>query len=232
MSPGDVDRLLARMPDIPREKLFVITNGFNEKEFAAVEGIDRPPVSEGPLRLLYVGSMYDHSGDSTVEALRILSEKGYAESDVVFTVIGFSDRSFDHLVDKYRVGHLVRNLGFHSHDELMRMYPQFDVMHLLTGGTPYYHLGALPGKIFEYMRIGRPVLHAGIDGTTHDMLHRSGLEIFVPLDDAPGIAEAIIDLMKRKKSSSLSMTVNREYADSFEWKRLAEEVNRIISAVD
>ena len=231
MSPGDVDRLLARMPDIPREKLYVVTNGFNEREFS---GIDGPSTlgGDGPLKLLYVGSMYTHSGDSTAEALRLLAGKGYTQKDVTFSIIGFSDESFDHLVEKYEIGHLVKNLGFKSHDELMQMYPAYDVMHLVTGGTPYYHLGALPGKIFEYMRIGRPILHAGIDGTTHQMLLNSGLEIFVPLDDAAGIADAIIDLMARKKKHSLGMTVNREYADSFEWRQLALKVDRILSAVE
>jgi len=231
MSPGDVDRLLARMPDIPKDKLFVITNGYNAREFAAI--VDSPsPTPDGPLKLLYVGSMYTHSGDSTAEALHILTEQGYTEQDVVFSVIGFSDPSFDALIDKYRLGNMVQNLGFKSHDELIRLYPTFDVMHLLTGGTAYYHLGALPGKIFEYMIVGRPILHAGIDGTTHDMLRQSGLEIYVPLDDAPRIADAIIDLMKRKKSATLAMTANREYAESFEWRRLAEELDRILSAVD
>jgi glycosyltransferase involved in cell wall biosynthesis len=230
MSPGDIDRLLARMPDISREKLFVVTNGFNEKEFTAIK--ETPGHNpEDPLRFIYVGSMYPHSGDSTAEALCLLAKKGYTEKDIVFSIIGFSDESFNELVDKYKIGHLVENLGFKDHAELMHLYPTFDVMHLVTGGTPYYHLGALPGKIFEYMRLGRPILHAGIDGTTHQILLKSGLEIFVPLDDTAGIAAAIIDLIERKKSSSLSMVPNREYADSFEWRRLARKVENILSAV-
>ncbi len=231
MSPGDVDRLLARMPDLPKEKLFVITNGYNEADFNGIDFSSPLPVSE-PLKLVYVGSMYDHSGDSTAEALRILSEKGYTEKDIVLNIIGFSDPSFDTLVEKYAVHHLVDNQGFRTHDELMRAYPSFDILYLLTGGTPYYHVGALPGKIFEYMRIGKPILHAGIDGTTHRMLAQSGLEIFVPLDNPGGIADAIIDLMEKKKSGSLKMEPNREYARSFEWRRLAEKVNTIISAVE
>ncbi len=231
MSPGDVDRLLARMSDLPREKLFVITNGYNEADFT---GIDFHPAQKtpGPLKLVYVGSMYDHSGDSTAEALRLLAEKGYTEKDVLLTIIGFSDPSFDRLVDQYGVHHLVDNQGFRAHDELVRAYPSYDILYLLTGGTPYYHVGALPGKIFEYMRIGKPILHAGIEGTTHQMLEHSGLEIFVPLDNPAGIADAIIDLMERKKSGSLEMEPNREYAQSFEWRRLAEKVNTIISAVE
>lgn len=230
MSPGDVDRLLARMPGIGREKLFVVTNGFNEREFA---GIDNKAAADGggPLSLLYVGSMYAHSGDSTAEALRILARKGYTGKDIILNIIGFSDESFDALVEKYEVGGLVRNHGFKNHEELMRHYPTYDVMYLVTGGTPYYHKGALPGKIFEYMRLGKPILHAGIDGTTHEMLSRSGLEIFVPLENAGGLAGAIIDLMERKKSASLSMTPDREYADSFEWRRLADRVDGILSGV-
>lgn len=231
MSPGDVDRLLARMPDVPREKLFVITNGYNEADFRGID-FTSTASADGPLRLVYVGSMYDHSGDSTAEALRFLAQKGYTEKDLVLSIIGFSDPSFDRLVAEYGVGHLVDNRGFRSHDELMRAYPSFDVLYLLTGGTPYYHVGALPGKIFEYMRIGKPILHAGIEGTTHELLAPSGLEIFVPLDNPGGIADAIIDLMEKRKSGCLSMEPNREYARSFEWRRLAEKVGAIISAVE
>ena len=231
MSSGDVDRLVARLPEVPREKLFVVTNGYNEKDFAEMEPLT-PTDPLGPLKFLYVGSMYTHSGDTTAEALRLLVEKGYTEQDLVFGIIGFSDESFDRLIRQYGVEHLVDNLGFKSHQELMRAYPTYDVMYLLTGGTAYYHVGALPGKIFEYMRLGKPILHAGIDGTTHQMLSHSGLEIFVPLDDVEGLVRAIIDLIHRKKTSSLARTPNREYASSFEWRRLAGEVDRILSAVE
>jgi hypothetical protein len=230
MSPGDVDRLLARLPHIPREKLHVITNGYNEKDFAALTpapDADRT----GPLRLVYVGSMYTHSGDSTAEALRLLAGQGYGPDAIELTVIGFSDESFDHRVEQYGIGHLVRNLGFMNHDDLLAVYPQFDILYLLTGGTPYYHVGALPGKIFEYMRLGKPVLHAGIDGTTHRMLMESGVETFVPLADAGGIAAALIDLMKRKRVGALTVQPNWEYIRSYEWRRLAAKADAILTAV-
>jgi len=231
MSPGDVDRLLARMPDIPGEKLFVVTNGYHESDFSDFPCPDDSG-NKGPLRLVYVGSMYDHSGDSTAEALRLLAEKGYTERDMELSIIGFSDPSFDRLVEEYNVTHLVDNRGFRSHDELLRAYPSYDVLYLLTGGTPFYHTGALPGKIFEYMRIGKPILHAGIEGTTHEMLEQSGLETFVPLDNPEGIAKAIIDLMERKESGFLKGEPNRGYARSFEWRRLADRVASILAAVE
>jgi glycosyltransferase involved in cell wall biosynthesis len=229
MSAGDVDRLLARMPDFPLAKLHVVTNGYNERDFA--ECPDTPAEADGPLRLLYVGTMYAHSGDSTAQALKILSEQGYTAADVQLTVIGFADQSFEQLVNEYGVRSLVANLGFLNHDDLIKAYHRYDVMYLLTGGTAYYHRGALPGKIFEYMRLGQPILHAGIDGTTHDMLKPSGLEIFTPLDDASGIAARIAELVKQKRSSALAAAPNRAYIESFEWRRLAHAVDVIISGV-
>jgi glycosyltransferase involved in cell wall biosynthesis len=231
MSSGDVDRLVARLPDIPPEKLFTVTNGYNEGDFA-----DRPEDGgidpNGPLRILYVGSMYPHSGDSTARALQMLAEKGYGPDEIEYTVIGFSDKSFDRLVETYNIGHLIKNNGFMNHDDLIRAYDRYDAMYLVTGGTPYYHVGALPGKIFEYMRVGKPILHTGIEGTTHDILEKSGLEIFVPLDDAEGTSSAIIDLMKEKKSGYLSAKPDLDFCRSFEWRQLAKRVNEIISAVD
>jgi len=231
MSSGDVDRLLARMPDLPKDKLFVITNGYHEGDFSRLKTTGGSDLS-GPLRLVSVGSMYYHSGDSTAEALNILAEKGYTARDVALDIIGFSDPTFDQLTDSYNVGHLVNNLGFKSHDELMAAYPTYDVLLLLTGGTAYYYPGALPGKIFEYMRLGKPILHVGIEGTTQRMLSQSGLQVFVPLDDPQKIASAIIDLINRKKTSSLSVEPNWDYARSFEWRRLAQKVHDILSAIE
>jgi hypothetical protein len=227
MSAGDVDRLLARMPDCPQEKLFVITNGFDESKFAGLS-VPNPVKSTGPLRMLYVGTMYPRSGDTTAKALRILAARGYDQNDIEFSIIGFSDESFDRLVDEYNVGHFVNNHGFMNHVDLISSYRFYDVMYLLTGGTPYYHAGALPSKIFEYMRIGKPILHAGIKGTTHEILSKSGLEIFVPLEDAFGIADKIIDLIARKKASSLSMQPNLAYIKSFEWRFLVNTANGIL----
>ncbi|MCP4567739.1 MAG: glycosyltransferase family 4 protein [FCB group bacterium] len=230
MSPGDIDRLLERMPDYPREKLSVITNGYNESDFVDYAGPHRTDPTE-PLTLVYVGSMYPHSGDSTAKALKILVEKGYDRNDLRLSIIGFSDASFDQLIREYGAEHLVDNQGFVDHDKLVRSYHLYDIMYLTTGGTPFYHKGALPGKIFEYMRMEKPILHVGIEGTTHQMLIKSGLETFVPLDDPTGIAQAIIDLIERKKSSSLNVTPDRDYARSFEWRELAAKADQIISGV-
>lgn len=229
MSAGDVERLVARMPDFPREKLHVVTNGYNERDF--VECPAAPTGADGPLTLLYVGTMYAHSGDSTAEALKILAGQGYTATDFQLTVIGFADQAFEKLADEYGVRSMVANLGFLNHDDLMTAYHRYDIMYLLTGGTAYYHRGALPGKIFEYMRLGRPILHVGIEGTTHDMLKPSGLEVFTPLEDAPGIASRMVELLRQKRSSTLAATPNRAYIESFEWRRLAHAVDVIISGV-
>jgi hypothetical protein len=229
MSSGDVDRLLARMPDFPREKLHVVTNGYNERDFADCR--ETATTSNGPLTMLYVGTMYAHSGDSTAAALKILAGKGYTAADFELTVIGFADQSFETLVDEYGVGGMVVNRGFLNHDDLMKEYHRYDVMYLLTGGTAYYHRGALPGKIFEYMRLGRPILHVGIEGTTHDMLKPCGLEIFAPLDDPAEIAARMKALLEQKRASTLAATPNRPYIQSYEWRHLAQTMDDIISGV-
>lgn len=229
MSAGDVERLLARMPDVPRDKLSVVTNGYNERDFA--DNPETPVSPDGPLTMLYVGTMYAHSGDSTAEALKILAGQGYTAADFELTVIGFADQSFARLVDAYGVGAMVVNRGFMSHDDLMREYHRYDIMYLLTGGTAYYHRGALPGKIFEYMRLGRPILHVGIEGTTRDMLRPCGLEIFAPLDDPAAIAARMTALREQKRASTLAAMPNRSYIETYEWRSLARKVDGIISGV-
>lgn len=229
MSSGDVDRLLARMPDFPREKLHVVTNGYNERDFADCPETAIKP--DGPLTMLYVGTMYTHSGDSTAEALKLLAGDGFTAADFQLTVIGFADRSFEKLVEEYGVGDMVVNRGFMNHDDLMKEYSRYDVMYLLTGGTAYYHRGALPGKIFEYMRLGRPILHVGIEGTTHDMLKPCGLEIFAPLDNPAEIAARMTVLLKQKRASMLAAAPNRAYIEAYEWRRLAQTAEGIISGV-
>jgi len=228
MSEGEMSRLQSRMPELPADKLFFITNGYDEADFAHYEGTSPP---DGPLRILYVGKMYEHSGDSTAEALKMLVEKGYGPDDLTFSIIGFSDESFDNLVKQYNLQGLVSYHNFMSHDDLIRAYKDYDVMHLVTGGTPYYHAGMLPGKVFEYMRLGKPVLHAGLDGTAHHILAKSGLESFVSLDDATGIAEKMEHLLDLKKSSQLIAEADWDYIRSYEWGSLVKRANEIISGV-
>jgi len=124
---------------------------------------------------------------------------------------------------------LVVNLGFKPHDDLITAYSGYDVMYLLTGGTAYYHVGALPGKIFEYMRLGKPILHAGIEGTTHQMLGQSGLETFVSLGDPSGITDRVEEMISRKRSGTLTAIPNRDYIAGFEWRRLAARADEILS---
>ena len=228
MSEGDLERLQARKPALPREKLHAITNGYNERDFADLPA-SGPPNPAAPLRLVYVGTMYPHSGDTTVEALRILKERGFGPTDVELSIIGFPDDSFDDLARRYDVAAMIRNIGFMKHAALLKAYGDFDVMYLVTGGTPYYHPGMLPGKVFEYMRAGKPILHSGLDGSAHQILAKSGLEIFVPFDDVGGIAEAMVSLLHRHRNSDLHMKPDWDFIGSFEWRCLGGRLNEILS---
>jgi glycosyltransferase involved in cell wall biosynthesis len=147
---------LRRYPELPGEKAAVITNGFDEEDFAAQEG--QAPTGE-TLRLLHAGQLNpERPARPFLEGLRrFLDRRPEAAARLRVRFVGPAyarDREA-----AARLG-LEPCVAFEPPVGHRRIVAEMLASHLLLLLEQDSERGALilPGKIFEYLRSGRPIL--------------------------------------------------------------------------
>lgn len=188
-----------RYPGIDVRRLHVIPNGYSEGAFRQAEALPRP--ARAPARvLLHSGTIYpgpDRDPTALFRALRILADKALVapESFELRLRDPSNEAYFRKLAADCGVLPLVSVLPPLPYRNALAEMLSADGLLVLQGHTSN---PAVPAKLYEYMRAGRPIL--GLvhpDGETAATLRSVGIRTAVPLTDV----EAIANLLTRWMSA-------------------------------
>jgi hypothetical protein len=171
-----------------RGRLAMIENGYDE---AAVVGLPDPAPSLGrPLVFVHSGMLYADGRNPVpfFEALARLGKAGTLDSADVRIVLraSGSEAMYAREIERLGIGGFVVLEPPVPNREALEEQARADAL-LLFQGSRFNH--QIPAKMYEYMRIGRPIL-ALVDngGDTAEVLHRTGGATVMPMDDVNAIA--------------------------------------------
>jgi glycosyltransferase involved in cell wall biosynthesis len=215
---------------IPDNRVSVTPNGYGEPEFSRAEASATPPERTGPFALLYVGSVYgDYNPCAILKALAAEAEK-HPSGTFELRCIGRSVKwAESERGDLEATGILVSISPYIPHESVIREYLR---AHALIFGLPEKADYCLPGKLFEYLRSGRPIIATGApESQTADLLRetRSG-RVFHP-DDQESIRRYIEALLEKWKSGDALEGARKESILRFERKALSDELASIFDSI-
>jgi glycosyltransferase involved in cell wall biosynthesis len=126
----------------------------------------------------------------------------------------------------------VKLLGYRSHAESVNWVESADVLflplHTPTDGGPAL---VVPGKTYEYLGSGRPILAMGPPGDMRCFVEGTNSGFAIEGDDVAGAAAALTKLYEAKRAGKKLFTQDRAAIAKFERKeltaRLAEELNEL-----
>jgi len=137
--------LCARYPGITVE---LLPNGYDPGDLERIEPMPSPP---GTVTLVHSGSFYGvRTPHLLLEALRLLGD------DVRLLLLGGSTPDVEAMVEREGLAARVIATKPLPHREALAYCKGADVLVVVPGAD-----GALPGKLFEYAAMGRPILNVG-----------------------------------------------------------------------
>ena len=220
-----------KFPDVPPEKHHVITNGFDEEDFAGLipEEIyrsDRTPY----LHLVNIGTLYEQSGfENFLKAFERVIANGKMREKIRVSFLGQLIPAWREALRKQPFKDHVDILGFKPHKETLRYMMAADVLLLILPVWEDKRASQIiAGKVFELMRAGRPIFMIGREGECSGMVERSGLGRFVSYHDVNSISDTIMQYYRQKKEGELLPEPNRDFICRFERKKLAEDLARLL----
>ncbi len=135
----------------------VITNGFDPEDFV---GLQIKPQQN--FELVHLGSMNkDRNPDVLWQALaEFCSENKDFKQQLKILLIGQTDHTVVESIRKYGLDHQTEKISYLPHKEAMERAANAAVLLLPLNNTPNVD-GIIPGKLFEYLALHRPILCIG-----------------------------------------------------------------------
>ena len=193
-APGALRMYAERYPFIPRERLAVVENGYDESVFSSVEQVpDRARPGGRRLVLLHSGTIYESERDprpffGAIAELRRSGRITPGEVQVVLRATGCDDY-LRGLIGPLQIGDIVSIEPAVGYREALTEMLAADGLLILQASNCN---DQVPAKLYEYLRAGRPIL-ALTDprGDTAGVLRGAGIDTIAPLDQQDAIARAL-----------------------------------------
>lgn len=202
-------------------KFRCISNGFDPGLLVANSAERR----NSRCRITYAGALYPHRSPRFF--LNALAELLHSRSDlrrsVEFVVAGEVDPAIAPLLARFPYPDVVRSIGFVPHAESLALMRQSDVLLVLEDQTTVADT-ILPGKIFEYLQSGRPVLTLANEGTMRDVLTRLNAGPIVASQDEPAIRAALEVLVERRRAGELRTELDQSALQAFSAVELSRQL--------
>lgn len=178
----------------------LITNGYDDEDFEQVVEPD------GYFNIVHTG-LFASDGNPDI-LWKILSEKCAADKEfsrmLRIRLAGKNDKAIIESVTGSGLAANLRDIGYVDHQKAVREQKNASLLILPLRKEPEYR-ATLPGKLFEYLASGRPVLGIGqTDGAMARIINSTKAGVVFDWNDRASIAKYIDYCWERFKSGSLA----------------------------
>lgn len=205
-----------------RVNVFVVPDGARDADSAAPAALRQPPSADGMPIAAYAGHLYPWKGvDVFVRALAITR-------GVRGLIVGGHPGE----ADRERVEALARELGVMSRLEITGLVPPGDVERHLRSAAMLVLPNSMsaisdrytsPLKLFEYMRLGRPIIASNL-AAIREVLTDGKTALLVPPDDPEALAAALVRVGSDLALAAALGVAARGLAPEYTWARRAERL--------
>lgn len=218
-------------PDLPATHFAVVSNGYNPLQTSETAPL-RAPAARQPVVLVHAGALY--YGRSVAALLAAVRESLASASDqsggVRLDLLGTLDAAARAEVTAAGLDQHVRVLGPVDHASALAAMRQAHLLVLVANATPGAE-ATVPGKLFEYLVSGRPILAlAPRPSSTRDVLEHTGGGYLALPDDPTSVATALrqaVDDLRHGRAR----TADPAAVATYDRRRLAGEMAAVLDGV-
>ncbi|MGB2887264.1 MAG: glycosyltransferase, partial [Candidatus Acidiferrales bacterium] len=219
---------LRRLYNVPAEKFTVIRNGFFEEDFASLESSPEDLLAPGYVHLSLFGSIYPESTGSFFSALvELLRESPDLKERLRLNISGYPSESVLRLAKEGELKEVIQIRGFiQDRKQVLQMMRASDCL-LLFWARPDFSRLAVPGKTYDYLRVGRPILAVTQEGGAKELIEEAQAGWVVPPGDTEAIKQALRAILRSHRQNGLPRPTRPEFVAQFRWDRHAENLANV-----
>jgi glycosyltransferase involved in cell wall biosynthesis len=248
-TPEAAAALREAFPTLKDKPLATITNGYDAADFSKEADVR----TDGKFRIVHTGYLHTDLGlqlrrkrnlyqllGGVVTGVDILTRSHVflleaiqqwmarrseiaQDLEIVFAGVT-SDRDRD-VAMKSKISSFIRFTGYISHLESVRLIRSADLLFLPMHNLPVGRRSRIvPGKTYEYMATGGPILAAVPEGDARDFLEKSGVAFLTKPDDVEGMIEQLDRVYLAWKSGTCIISQDRKFISTFDRLKLTHRL--------
>jgi len=209
----------------------VIPNGFDHEDFTDPAEDQTSMVPDQHFSITHIGTLFPLR--NPVKLWKVLSElvrenKDLAK-DLIINLVGAMDYAVSKSIDETNLGNWVNRTGNVPYQEAIRLMRRSRLLLLLIINTP--DAGAiLTGKLFEYMKTGRPIFAVGpTDGAVAHALDETRTGHIVDFDDHVSMKRQIMEYYNLYREDKLTVTPHN--IERYSRKNLTGEMTDLFNEI-
>jgi glycosyltransferase involved in cell wall biosynthesis len=225
---GIRDGLLHAHPELAAKSIVHLPNGFDGEDYPAVERSRNERFT-----MTYTGSMYGTRNPRDIlRAVGSLAASKLIDlKKIVLKFVGRFGDDVARIIAESPVRDCVETVPYLPHRESIKALLQSDALLLIVDEISGSG-GVVPGKVYEYLGAGKPVLAiAEPDGVIANLLRETDAGAAYAHSDADGIAAAFLDLFRRFHGGEPMPAARPEVVKKFERKECARGLAEMFDAL-
>jgi glycosyltransferase involved in cell wall biosynthesis len=252
-TPEAARQIREQLPELVDRPIVSIPNGFSSADFAPIQ----PPSDDGVFRIVHTGSLHTDLGNRqrAITGVQRVIGGGVSAADVLTRSHVYLVQAVEQLlarepslgphIEVHLAGALspadeaearrlpqVRLHGHVGHDAAVELLMSANLLFLpMQKMRPGVRATIVPGKLYEYLGAGRPILAAVPEGDARDILAEAGIAYVCEPDDVAGMAAAIAAQIKRWRAGDPARPVPAGLLARFERRALAGRYSELLNGV-
>ena len=216
----------------PKEKIVSITNGYDEWDF---RNIYFPKDKNDAFTITYSGLLYcteQRNMAPLFAAVQELIQEGKIPSEKIkFRIMGNSEQDNTSLAKKYQLEDNIHLTGYSPHQKALQLCANSDLLVLLIGDEARFK-GVYTGKVFEYLRCGKPILAiAPKSGVVDNLLQETGHGKAMTSKEREAIKSFILEKYQAWESSPENLYHISEAIQKYERRFLTGMLAQVLAQV-
>lgn len=210
-------------------KVFPVYSCFDD----SVKPTGGDPKKRDQIVLLHAGTLYgetSHNMRSIVRGLaKAFENEPSMRGQVRLRLLG-GDKGMQEAVRVARecgIPEMVESLPQAPLGEAVREMDAADVLILIISADLKFDM-QIPGKLFQYLGRGKPILGIMPHTEAADILVRSGLGVMVENDDVDSLTQAVVNLWRQRNHLHEVCKPDWEYIAHFSQTRMVEHINQLL----
>ena len=220
----------------PMSRIVPILSGYDKDDFKFLEELvskrdDLSSDSPEKLKFIYAGSLYGGKRDPTYlfEAIRQLEDENKLDPSKISIEFYGDSTGLEDIANRYGLLDIVHIGGKIAHDEVLKKQLDSDVLLLISWDNEKEKM-FIPGKIYEYFALKKPVLSIGYkEGSLKDLVEETKVGYHV--SSLESTKEALLDIYNEfveKGTVELNADMNIEdYSMENMAKKFADLLNEL-----
>ncbi len=212
----------------PRARVIRVSNGYDGDEVHSVAGL---VPGAHPMRIVHAGMLTQkRSAVPFLEALaRFFERRPEARADLEVEFVGAREDENERAAAHLRLTNRVHFRDSLAHDDVLRLERQAHVLLLIKHVDSRYD-GLVPGKLYEYIGLARPVLALAPAGEARSLVEIRRRGETADPGDVDGIARALDVLYGHFRGGTLERAYDLSEAPDLGRSRQAGELARVLDA--